>query len=382
MIRHIWLYLVVLAALLTTLGACKPSAPAPTPTSNIPLPISQPVSPTTASAAPADAEWEKVVAAARKEGSVTLYSFNFIGEVGLGLSRAFQEKYGVKVDIVTGRGAEFLERLKTERRMGKIVADFTEGSSVNVMNIKVEGLTLSGMDGLPALKELEAFRVSPFNLDPADKQVAGYNISVHAPYVNVNMVKPGDEPKRWRDLLDPKWKGKMMLSDPKLSTNAYLLFVPLLREKVVDEEYLKALYKQDLQWTVGTVDELGKIGKGQIPLSVRISDTVAAPFALEGAPIQAIDMEDGITVGFTVVAMLNGPHPNASKLFTNWLFTREGQNLRGKLSGASSFRKDTEDFRPKGTALTPKRPIVTTNEDTDNAARLFREKWLDKLWGR
>ena len=200
--------------------------------------------------------------------------------------------------------------------------------------------------------------------------------------MNVNVVKKGEEPRRWKDLLDPKWKGKMMLSDTKLSSNAYLLFVPLLREKVVDEEYLKALYKQDLQWTVGTVDELGKISKGQVPLSVRISDTVAAPFVLEGAPIQAIDMEDGITVGFTVAAMLDGPHPNAGKLFTNWLYTQEGQTLRGKLSGASSFRKDTDDFRPKGAAITPKKPIVTTNEDSDNAARLFREKWLDKLWGR
>ncbi|MEK7875956.1 MAG: hypothetical protein AAB325_07200, partial [Pseudomonadota bacterium] len=66
--------------------------------------------------------------AAKKEGKVNAYSFTWVGDIGLAVAKAFKEKYGITLGIMTGRGAEFAERIKTERRLGQQVADMTEGS--------------------------------------------------------------------------------------------------------------------------------------------------------------------------------------------------------------------------------------------------------------
>lgn len=383
-----WLTGFLLLGLLTMLANCAPVGdPARGSRAEAPAPVTAPAAPS--ASAPSgrgpsaeDAAWAGVIEAAKKEGRLTIYSYNFTGDLGVALARAFHEKYGIRVEIVTGRGAEFLERMKTERRMGKMLASWTEGSPIHVMNMKKEGLTLGGNEAIPALRDERAFVLSPYALDPADKHLVGHSMSVYTPYVNVKLVKKGEEPRLWKDLLNPRWKGKMMLSDARVSSNAYLLFVPLLREKIVDEDYLKALYKQDLTWTVGSFEELGMLARGQAPLSVRQSDAVAARFAMDGAPIQAIDMDDGIPVSMVVSALLDGPHPNAAKVFMNWVLTEEGQTIQGQLKGSSPFRKDARDFRPAAVALTLKKPVLTTNEDTDRASRWFSEKYFDKLWGR
>ena len=328
-----------------------------------------------------DAAWSKVVEAATKEGKVTVYSFNLVSDAGLAVIKTFKERYGITVDIITGRGAEFAERLKTEKRIGQQTGDFTEGSPVQVKNMKLEGLTVSVAE-LPVLRETEPWIIRPESLDSTDKHVISHYVTTFAPWVNTKLVKREEEPKVWRDLLKPRWKSKMSLIEYKISGGPYLLFVPLLREKIIDIDYIKALNSQDLLFAGSLVDETGRLARGDRELMIRGSDTQSS-FVTEGAPLRAIEMEDGTPLSPGGAAVISGaPHPNAAKLFANWFISAEGQIILGKYRQLGRIRKDIPDFRPEPIRFTPKRPIVVTVEDNEESTRLFREKWLDKLWGK
>lgn len=369
--------------LLTILAACAPSsAPTPVPAastpaqgivpaSNVPLPTSQ------------NPAWDKIVEAAKKEGNLTIYSYSFVGDIGIAMSRAFKDRYGISVDIVTGRGAEFLERVKTEKRIGGLVADMTEGSALHLKNMKKEGLTINVSGELPAFLDKDLWVANIFGIDPQDKHVIAFNFTLYTPFVNSNLVKPGEEPKVWKDFLDPKWKGKIIATDPLTSGGLYQLFVPLMREKVIDDEFLKALNKQDLRYSSALPDEGGILARGERHISLRGVDSVYARFAAEGAPIRAIAINDGTVLSvLTTAAYAGAPHPNAAKVFINWFLSPEGQTIFGKNATVASVRKDVPNFLPLQARITPTRPILLTNEDNDQATQFFRDRYLEKLWGR
>lgn len=363
--------------------ACAPQVKPLTPTAPAPA-ATQPASPTSRISPLASQDaWEKVVEAARKEGKVTLYAYGYTGEVGIAITRAFKDKYGISVEIVTGLGAAFLERLKTEKRMGQIAGDIVEGNAANTNNMKLDGLTVKVPDDLPALKEKDVWLVAPFATDPTDKHILSYTIIAYAPYANSKLVPPGQEPQYWKDFLDPKWKGKLSMVDPGVAPGAQQLFLVLMREKAIDEEWVKNLYQQNPKFYTAIPDELRALARGENAISLRSVDLEAARLVAEGAPIKVVRMKDGTPIGPNVVAAVSGaPHPNAARLFLNWIMTAEGQTVHGQSRQVAGVRKDVADFRPEAIRFTPEKPILVTSEDVDNASRLFREKWPNKLWGR
>ena len=373
-------FVVLLAALF---AACAPQPTPATLSPPSPVPIVSPAAKMVPLASAEDPAWQKVVETAKREGKLTIYSYNFVGDIGLALSRAFKERYGINVEIITGRGAEFTERVKMEKRAGRLVADMHDGNATNAKTMKKEGLTVSIVGELPVLREKGIWVADISDIDPQDKHLITFNFTTYSPYVNTKLIKPGEEPRVWKDLLDPKWAGKMLLSDPAASPLTYQVFVSLMREKVIDEEFLKALYKQDLRFVINLPDEGGILSRAERHLSIQGLDTVYSRFIAEGAPIKAVELSDGTVLGVVVVVTFEGnPHPNAAKVFTNWLLSTEGQTVYAKAANVASVRKDVPNFLPEAARITPRRPIVLTSEDTDEAGKLFRDRWLVKLWGR
>ena len=349
----------------------SPATSATAPTSNLSLPTAQ------------DAAWQNIVEAAKKEGKLTDYSFNFTGDIGIAISRAFKERYGIQLEIVTGRGADFIERVKTERRMGSLMVDMSDGSAPNMAIMKNEGLTVSIAGELPEVREKDVWIADIMAMDPKDGHLITYTFTRYSPFVNTNLVKPGEEPKVWKDFLDPKWKGKMTLIDPILSSGPYQQFVPMMREKVIDAEFLKALYKQDLLFVGAQLDQVRAITKGDRAMAIQANNSSFGQFLAEGAPIRAINLTDGTPVTSTVLSAYKGaPHPNTARVFINWLISQEGQSVWGKAAGVANARKDVPSFAPEALRYTPTRPVIVTNEDNDEAARLYQERFLNKLWGR
>ncbi|MDO8636980.1 MAG: extracellular solute-binding protein [Dehalococcoidia bacterium] len=365
----------ILIALVTACGTGATPAPAPTPTTVAPA---NQVAPKPALEDPA---WDMIVQAAKKEGMLTHYSYNLVGDAGIAMQRAFEAKYGIKLEIITGRGAEFLERVKVETRIGQRVADTTEGSALHVKNMKLEGLTLNVTSDLPVLLEKDVWIADIYGIDPKDKHILAFNFSVYTPYINTKIIKPGEEPKVWRDFLDPKWKSKIVATDPLVSGGLYQLFLPLMREKLIDDKYLADLGKQDMRFSAALPDEAGILARGERPLSLRGVDIVYARFIQEGAPIKAISMKDGTVLSVVTIAAFKGaPHPNASKVFINWFLSAEGQDVYSKVASVAPIRKDVKNYLPENGRVNPERPVLLTNEDNEEATRYFRERYLEKLW--
>ena len=374
---------IALSVLVLSVACSTPNVPSGPPVPATPAPAS----PSTSNLMPPtsqEASWNAVIEAAKKEGKVNLYSFNLVGDIGIAVGKAFKDKYGITVDIITGRGAEILERVKTEKRLGNLTADIHDGSSVFTTSMKTEGLTISVADQLPVFRETAVWRANVFGLDIKDKHIAALSVYYQSPWINTRLIAPKDAPQMWRDLLKPEWKGKMILTDPTTSGGPQQFFVPLIREKVVDEEYLKALYQQDLLFATSLQDEARVLARGERPISIRGTVATYSRFAVEGAPIRAIDIKDGVVqvLSPTLVIFGGGPHPNATKLYYNWFMSAEGQGVWTKSASITSIRSDVPDSAPEASWITPQRPVLQTMEDNDRAAQLFKDRWPNTLWGR
>jgi len=363
------------------LMACAPrEAPAPvtaTPiVSNTPSSTPSSVIP---KVSPEDAEWQKVIVAAQKEGKATLYTWGYIGETGIQIRNVFKARYNVDLDLVTGRGAEFTERLKTERRVGQVVADVAQGAGVHLLNMKNSDL-LAVAPSLPIL-----LNKGDFIIDPVfDKE--GYllqeNIQIIGPMINTKLVKPEEEPKSWQDMLNPKWKGKLLASSPLVSTGMYISFIPIINAKGLTVDFLRELGKQEIILTRGDQDTADKLTRGEYPMALQLADTMAGAYVKEGAPIKAIPMAEGVVTTNLVVGQVKGaPHPNAARLFMNWILSPEGQTTYHKYKSTGPVRKDVPDFRPPAVVLPPNAKLVLeTPSDVTEETQKYADRWLIELW--
>lgn len=372
--KSLWITSTIIVALLFV--ACAPrTAP--------PQPAPAPQAATPAALAPAarkaeDNAWASVLESARKEGTLTIYSYSWVGEAGLGLSRAFADSFGVKLEIITGRGAEFVERMKTEQRIGQVTGDVMEGATTHLGNARAAGLLVSVGQELPAVKEKGVWNIEPLFVDPEGYFVPVIPI-VGPPFVNTKLVKLEEEPKSWQELLGPRWKGKVMLQDPVVSTGAYRL-VGYVRHNVFNEDFLRRFGEQEPRYSTGIQQEVQFLARGERPLSALIGVPDAASSVEEGAPIKALSMKEGV-VAWEIVAgaVKNSRRPNAAKVFLNWMLSKEGQALNGKLKNISSVRSDVPDFTPAAARVTSKL-LVLTPAMLDEQTKLFGEKYLVKLW--
>lgn len=354
--------------------ACAPAAPpAPSPA---PAPQAPPAAP---ALSPVEAAWAKVVEAAKKEGEVTIYSFNFVGDVGLALARAFDEKYGIKLNIITGRGAEFIERLKTEKRMGRMVADVSEGAATHMLNMKASGVTITLSD-IPVFQEKGVWLLDPRAID-AEAHVLGVSQSIYSPWINTRLLKAEQVPRSYLDLLKPEWKGRVVAHDPVLSSAAYNYFVPLVNAGALDWEYVQALGRQEMRLERGGVQAAEVLARGEFPIILMNTDSNSVRFVKEGAPIKAISWQEGNVSHLTgMVAIKDAPHPNSGLVLVNWFLNEEGQKIRGEAQGIAMVRKGVPDFRPADARAPDTKWVVSTAKDYDDQARLMREGLIAKLW--
>lgn len=288
------------------------------------------------------AEWDKVLAAAKKEGTVAIMSD---GGASLrdALVAGFGKAYGLNVEIIAGKGAQLAEKVLTEQRNGLFLNDVQHGGATT----KITQLKPAG-----AYQPLELALIRKDILDPkfwnpgqpswVDKEHTILNIEYSASGklgINTNLVKPG-ELKSLRDLLDPKWKGKIIINDPTISgTGAKFIGVvavtqgwDIWREIAARQEpVIMRDEKLMVTW----------LAQGKYP--VIISPKTEPMFDAEqaGAPVADIDVKEAkYATGDTVSFLKNAPHPNAAKLYINWLLSKEGQTIYHQAQGSWSARTD------------------------------------------
>jgi ABC-type Fe3+ transport system substrate-binding protein len=328
-----------------------------------------------------DADWQKVLAAGKKEGVVNAASTALSGKAAVKAMNAFKEQYGISLELIPGRIATATEKIMVEQKSKSYTTDSMDAHSLNIVLLKNAGYLESVVKALPAMKEKDKF-VRPL-LDKEDKDAQLLNILYLFTnfWINTDLVKPGEEPKSWHDLLDPKWKGKIALMNPLFSSAPEEVMLAFGKaDKSLDENYFVKLYKNAMVGGPGGADEaMDKVVRGEAAIcGFVVGGTALKPF-LAGAPIKPLDLKEGTMFKPVKWAMIkNAPHPNATKVYINGLLSKEGQALVSDGTGLESIRSDvpsTMPFRFHGPTLN------LTYEQLVMAADRYTKKHMANLLG-
>lgn len=293
-----------------------------------------------------EVEWEKAIGAAKSEGKVVLYS-NAGGDVRIALTQSFQEKYGLELEWVAGNGTELAQKLYQERNAGLYLADmWLIGGSVPVTDLKPKGVldSIKPVLLLPEVTDPQLwYGGKPHFADKEGEYVLSSLLYPTAPMIiNTEQVKV-EEVKSYRNLLEPRWKGKIVIHDPTKPGTGGRWFSVMVGGKIMDVEFMRQLVKQEPLVIKDQRLQVEWIARGKYPIAIGAKTDVAVEFIKMAAPVKRMTPVEGtdLTGGSGLICLINrAPHPNATKVFINWYLSKEGQTLYSKIKLAQSARMD------------------------------------------
>ena len=281
-------------------------------------------------------DWEKTLAAARKEGQVTVYIYRYDR-----LLQDFKKEYpAINVISVTGRGAELTTRIMSERRAGKYIADVYSGGTNGNYNVLYKGKVLDPIKAaliLPEVVDTSKWHAGEHRYaDPEGKYIFAYlaNPSGSQLAHNTKLVQPKEFKSYW-DVLNPKWKGKIVSLDPRdTGLGATMQFFYYNRE--LGPEFIKKFFGgMDMQFVKNFRQMTDWLAQGKYAICMGCKDSMRAKN--QGLPVDDFDTtawKEGTSFssGGGSLSLLNqAPHPNAAKVFINWFLSRKGQMALQKL---------------------------------------------------
>ncbi len=331
-------------------------------------------------------EWERTVAAAEKEGRVVLY-------VGSGPltkhepTERFQKAYPkIRVTTVRGRGYQIGPRIFAERRADRYIADLVVTGKNTAFVTLYAGNILDPIKPTLILPEVvdqsKWWQGKHKYADRAGKHIfvflgnaGGANIAY-----NTNLVD-GKTLKSYRDLINPKWKGKIVAYDPRVSgmgtTSIFFYYHPAL-----GPDFMRRLYgEMDLTIVRNYRQATDWLGQNKFSLCIPCTNVDRA--IQQGLPIAlALGLKEGRVMsskGGTLSLVNRAPHPNAAKVFINWLLSREGQiqMQKGGKARATEYDSLRVDI-PKDIAEDVRRKEGVAYFDSDDP-RFADRRRVDRL---
>jgi iron(III) transport system substrate-binding protein len=276
--------------------------------------------PLRAAAPPAESVTPELLAAARKEGKVVWYAAMDL-HVSEHAAQVFEAKYpGVKVRIErTGSERQF-QRLAQEYASNISAADVIQASDAAHFIVWKRNGWLA-----PYVPEDVAKYFPPEHRDP-DGQFATVRFYFSSFGYNTNLVKPEDAPKSFADLLDPKWKGKLVKAHPGYSGTIMTATFQIARD--LGWEFFEKLAQQRVMQVQSAVDPPKKLALGERAVMADGNDYNAIKLKESGQPVEVVYPSEGAPLIVCPNAVLKrAPNPNAARLFQNFLFSVDGQQV-------------------------------------------------------
>jgi iron(III) transport system substrate-binding protein len=283
-------------------------------------------------------EWDQTVRAAEKEGQLTVYIGGYGAIIDAGV---FQKAYPkIKVTHITGAGTDLTARISAERRAGKYLADVYNGGGNSLFQILYVGKMLDPIK--PALILPEVTNPAKWwegKQKYADKD--GQYIFVYEGNVaagagagyNSQLLDPREYKTYW-DFLTPKLKGKIVSTDIRKVRGAGIPWQFLYYHPDLGPKFLRRLFgEMDVTLVADLRQAVDWLGAGKFTLCVPIQGGAIFKAKNQGLPVDQFDpfhFKEGVNLSsaFGSLALLNrAPHPNAARVFINWLLSREGQSL-------------------------------------------------------
>lgn len=297
-----------------------------------------------------EVKWDKTVAAAKKEGKIVIYSSGG-EETRTVFGDGLKKKFGLETEWVGGRGPELSEKIMMERRAGLHIVDVLIGASQPaLMTLKPAG----------ALQKLETELILPEVIDPKawllgefpwldrDHYIMSFMAYPDTTYVmNTDMVKPADLTS-FKELLNPKWKGKIVMDDPTFPGSGGAFFIGI--SKIMGLDFMRELVKQEPFLTRDRRLLIEWVARGKYAIGLAPHTPFIPEFQNAGAPLAIGRPKEGsyFSSGIGILSLVNEPpHPNAARVFANWILTKEAQIAHANITQQQSYRDDIPvDYLP------------------------------------
>ncbi len=313
------------------------------------------------------AAWaESVMEMAKKEGKVVWYSSLSL-PIAQELCNAYNAKHtGIECVLHRSGSGKLYRRWRNEAKSNIYTADVLHTSNIGhfVSLRKAKAIIQYAPEG-----------IEDFNPNFIEKghYWAVLRASVYAPAYNTSKVSAADAPKTWTDLLDPKWKGKLVQAHPSYSGFVSVGLAGLVR--VFGWDYVKKLANQEPRIVQSAVDTTAYIVRGEALAGATAFYNNFQPMQA-GEPIKAFFPPEGVPFIASAQAIFTkAPHPNAAKVFSDWTFSTEAQQL---LVNHGLYSGDPDVKYPKGlTPLKDIKLIVVSPEESVKMRNPVRKRFRE-----
>lgn len=269
--------------------------------------------------APAHAADDALIAAAKEEGEVVWYSTLIIDQLVRPVATAFEEQYGIPVRFSRTPAGDLALKVQNEMRANNVQGDVFDANAAFFQVLPLDNLVSYTPDS--AADYTDDLR------DPEGRYYA-VNVFTMTTGVNTETVSEADRPKTYEDLLDPKWKGRMAWTTD-LTPNGPPGFIGNILMSMGEEkgmEYLRELAKQDIAKVPASQRVvLDQVIAGEYAIGLMIFNHHTVISSAKGAPVDWLKLEPLVATGNYAGILKGSPHPNAAKLFLDYLLSEKGQ---------------------------------------------------------
>ena len=276
----------------------------------------------------------ELIAAAKKEGAIVFYTSIEL-QTAEKLAKAFEAANpDIKVQVERNGAERIVQRLAQERGSNIHAADVVECSDMTALyDWKRQGW-------LAPFVPADVVKWPEDQRDP-DGTFATERFTLSPILYNTKLVKPEDAPKSFADLLDPKWKGKLVKAHPGYSGTIMTVTFEISRD--IGWDFLKKLGQQQVMQVQSAADPPKKVAQGERPVAADGGEYVPLQMIDNGAPLAlAYPSEGAPSIPGGAGVMIDAPHPNAARLFTLFLFSRDGQQLLADMARIRSFHPEVK----------------------------------------
>ena len=312
---------------------------------------------------------DKLVASAKKEGELTLYTT--IAERDLKtIVDPFEKKYGVKVTVWRAGTDKVLQRTIQEQRAKRYTLDAVHFGAPEMEALAREKV-LAPVNS-PVFKDLRAGSV------PAHHKWAATILSVWVQPYNTGLVKKADLPKTYQDLLDPKWKGKLGIEAKDDDW-----FATVVQELGGGEKGL-AVFRELVATNVitpvkGHTQLNEKVISGEVAMALTVYNYMPEQAKRKGAPIGWTVIEPAIARANAIGVCEHAPHPNAALLFYEYLLGPDGQRAMASIDYVPT--NTTIESPLRGVKIVQTDPVRSLDEE-QKWSKLFDEVVIKKAGPR
>jgi iron(III) transport system substrate-binding protein len=308
---------------------------------------------------------ERIAAAAKKEGTLTLYTT--IAEKDLpAILKPFEQKYGVKVNVWRAGTDKVLQRTVLENRAKKYDVDAIHFGAPEMEALSREKILQAVTS--PVHKDLAAGSV------PKHREWAATILSVWVQAYNTGAVRKEDLPKTYADLLDPKWKGKLGIevkNDDWFATVVHLMG----NEEKGLAFFRELVAKNGISPRQGHTLLTNMVVSGEVPMALTVYNYMPEQAKKKGAPIEWFALEPAVARANAVGVAKHAPHPNAALLFYEYLLGSDGQKAMVSIDYVPTNTK--VDSPLKGLKIVTTDPVRSLDEQA-KWSKLYDEIVLKK----